>query len=346
MKKTTLISFLIFIFSLSVYSQVVYVDCNTGKDENLGTKDSPVFSINKAAEIISQTDNDTYTMKINPGIYVLNEHVPVETDKDLSNKRITLEASILPDDSTWTPEKMPVIISKSKKGEFPNDVNSRIIVGFSINSSHVSIRGLKFLGYSYPKNFYFPISRKNFTTTDLVVEQCMFLGDLQSSVIQVAVLAHGDSVNVNHCIFYNANNAVLFFNCNDGKEIKSGNRMTNNIVYGASESAIWTVKPDTDLVFKNNIVTKCNVAWVKNEDNPTRYSITNSILVDNSIYLGNSSLKDEPFAVDEKNVIKEGEITLVKIKNIFKPLPINHLHVAPNTLGYNLEAGLFKYRKP
>ena len=254
MKKLALLCLLTLTYFLSTKAQSVYVDCNVGDDENVGTKESPVFSINKAAEIIQYPDNDIYTIKINPGIYILNKHVSVATDKVLTNKRVLIEASILPDDSTWTPEKMPVIISKSKQGEFLEDNNNKIIVGFSIDNSHVSIKGLKFLGYSYPKNFYFPIARKNKNTTDLEVEQCMFLGDLQSSVIQVAILAHGDSVKVDHCVFYNANNAVLFYDCGVGKNVKTGNRMTNNIVCGASESAIWTVKPDTDFVFENNSI--------------------------------------------------------------------------------------------
>jgi hypothetical protein len=113
MKSTFLIIFLVFICHLTVHAQAVYVDSNIGDDKNPGTKGAPVFSIKKAAEIIRNRDNNIYTMKINPGIYVLDSHVQVATEKEMTDKRIVLEASILPDDPSWTPEKMPVITSKA-----------------------------------------------------------------------------------------------------------------------------------------------------------------------------------------------------------------------------------------
>ena len=69
------------IYNLTVHSQAVYVDCNTGNDKNPGTKEAPVFSIKKAAEIIGSGDNSIYTMKINPGIYILDSHMSVTSEK-------------------------------------------------------------------------------------------------------------------------------------------------------------------------------------------------------------------------------------------------------------------------
>jgi hypothetical protein len=34
-----------------------------------------------------------------------------------------------------------------------------------------------------------------------LVEQCMFIGDENISQIQVGIIAHGNEINVNHCIF-------------------------------------------------------------------------------------------------------------------------------------------------
>jgi len=80
MKNTLLISFLVFICHSTIHAQEVYVDCNIGDDKNPGTKESPVCSIHKAAEIIRSRDNDIYVMKINPGIYILDKHVSVATE--------------------------------------------------------------------------------------------------------------------------------------------------------------------------------------------------------------------------------------------------------------------------
>jgi hypothetical protein len=54
----------------------------------------------------------------------------------------------------------------------------------------------------------------------------------------------------------------------------------------------------------------------------------------------------EKFEVNEKNVIKEGKISLKMIEEIDKPLPLDYLHVIPGSLGYDLGVGLFKIRKP
>ena len=209
MKKIHLISFLFLTCYVMMHAQTAYVDSNIGDDNNPGTKEFPVFSIQKAAEIISSPDNGIYVMKINPGIYILNKHVEVATKKTMVNKRIVIEATVLPDDPAWTPEKMPVIISRSKAGEIMSGnpyLKDNFVTGFYINESHITIRGIKFPGYNYPPAFYYPISRFNKTISDLLVEQCMFIADLQTASIQVSVIAHGDSVNINHCVFYKTNN--------------------------------------------------------------------------------------------------------------------------------------------
>ena len=60
MKKKLLISLLSFVYYLTIYAQTVYVDSNIGNDNNTGTEKAPLFSINKAAEIINRKDNDIY----------------------------------------------------------------------------------------------------------------------------------------------------------------------------------------------------------------------------------------------------------------------------------------------
>ena len=332
---------------LTIHAQAVYVDSNVGSDNNEGTENAPLFSINKAAEIVERNDNNVYVIKVNPGIYVLKHHIKISTKKPTSNKRIIIEAAILPDDTVWTPEKMPVIKTISSAGEIMEKdlfIKNNWITSFYINESRVTIRGLKFLGYDYPPNLYYPITRFNKEKTDLIVEQCMFLGDLQSSSIQVGVIAHGNSVKVDHCIFYNTNNAVVYWQ-SSGNEFKTGNSMTNCIVYGANVSSIWTASPDNDFVYKNNIVANCNFFWIKETSNTARYSIDRSIIVNNKHYLGDGNLNLSDFSLDETNVIKEGNISLRMIKTVFEPWPIDYLHVIPNTVGYNLKAGLFKLRK-
>jgi hypothetical protein len=75
-----------------------------------------------------------------------------------------------------------------------------------------------------------------------------------------------------------------------------------------------------------------------------KYTLDSCVIVNNKIYTGDGE-NPLTFALNEKNVIKEGNISLRMINTIWEPLPIDHLHIMPGTLGYNLGAGLFKHRK-
>ena len=336
---------MVFLCSQVCYSEEIYVDCSTGDDSNKGTMESPIFSIQKAVDILRSKDNDIYVIKVNPGIYILDHAVSVSTEKEITNKRIVIEASILPGDPGWIPEKMPVITSRGKKGEI--SISDVWVVSFLINESNVTIRGFKFPGYFYPNTRYFPIARINKSKTDLLVEQCMFVGDEHASAIQVGVIAHGNKVNVDHCVFYNAKNAVVFWQ-DSGDKVKTGNRFTNSIIVGGYTCAIWTAWPDKDLIFENNIVTKCKHAWVKNYFNEVKYSMDNCFIVDNQYYQGvwhPGGVQPEEFEIMENNITKEGEVSLRMVDSVDKPLPIDYLHVIPDTPGYDMGVGIFKNKK-
>ena len=336
------------------HAYVVYVDSKTGDDKNQGTKEAPVFSIKKAAEIIRNRDNNIYTMKINPGIYVLDSHVPVATEKDMTDKHIVIEASILPDDALWTPEKMPIIASMAMKGEFP--ASYHWVVSLLVDESHVIIRGIKFHGYLFPNARYFPVARFNKKKADLLVEQCLFVGETNSSQIQAGVIAHGDEVRIDHCVFYKVRNTVVFFQ-DSGNGIKTGNGITNSIIFGSNQ-AVWTSSPDKDFKFDNNIVSNCRYVWAKSYFNTSKsYSVDNCIIVNNQYFKGiadTSRLEPGEFEISENNVTKEGEVTLrlfdtddkPLLLGVDEPLPLDYLHVIPGSAGYEMGAGIFKHRKP
>ena len=343
MIKSVLVYFSILICHLTIQAQAVYVDSNTGDDKNPGTKEAPLYSISKASEIIRSKNNNTYIMKIAPGIYILDHPVFISTEKEMADNRIIIEACILPDDTSWTPEKMPVIFSTSKKGELP-DQDYHFVAGFLIDESHVTIRGIKFPGYFYPNTRYFPIARFNKEKTDLFVEQCLFVGDEDASHLQVGIIAHGSKIRADHCVFYKVRNTIVFWeNGKDG--IKTGNGITNSIIYGATQSGIWTTYPDKDFLFKNNIVSNCKNFWIKNETNHTVYSIDNCVIVNNrnDLVVAGDELIPKGFKVVENNVIKEGEISLRQKDPVTHyALPKDYLHSVPGSLGYDLGAGLFK----
>jgi hypothetical protein len=348
MERTLLISVVLLFCFMTIHAQAVYVDSNMGDDNNKGTKEAPFFSLQKAAEIIKSRDNNIYIIKLNPGIYILDHHVSVVTEKEMNDKRIVIEASILPDDTSWTPEKMPVVTSKALKGEIPG--LNHWVVSFLIDESQVTIRGIKFHGYFYPHTRYFPIARINKTKTDLFVEQCMFVGDANVSQIQ-AIFANGNKIRFDHCIFYKVRNTVVF-GADSGDGLKTGNGITNSIIYGASQG-VWTSSPDKDFKFENNIVSDCRYVWVRGNTNTAKYSIDNCVIVNNKYYQGipdNVRLNPKEFEITENNVTKEGEISLrltntedkPSLTGVDEPLPIDYMHIVPGTLGYEKGAGLFK----
>lgn len=341
-KVTVFFTILLAFANAALAADVVYVDSISGNDNNPGTETKPFETIAKAIEVVGLAKNDVLTIKLNPGIHVLHSHQKVATQKDLKKRRITIEASILPDSSDWNPEKMPVIVSSAPKGEFPE--KERWVVAFLVEESHVSFRGLKFLGYAYPNTQYFPIVRRKMGISDLSVEQSMFVADAQSSVIQVGVLAHGNGISVDHCVFYKANNAIVYYLL-DGEGPKSGNRFTNSIVYGASEAAIWTSFPDKDFEFANNLVANGNTFWKRFYKNDASYLVRDSIVVGNQEYhLSMTDNGDKPGpkgGLVDKNVIHEGSVSLRILENVFGSIPRDYLHPIKGTLGADLGAGIF-----
>lgn len=268
-----------------------------------------------------------------PGVYLLNDKLsinPVRILKDAD--RYIIEAQTMPDDSSWTPEKMPVIQSVSE-----NMTLGGHSVGFLISTDNVTIRGLKFLGNSNPAvTRYYPIARENSLLASLEVSQCYFIAEKNSTAIQGAIWAYGDEIKVNHCVFYLCKNGALLFgdkNC----------AFMNNIVFGAYQTGVWIGNQGTDFVFNNNIITQCDYALMKPIGNKNELSISDCVITDNNHYKGLNKGRDiyeNEGEYIENNIVKSGKINL--IENNSETLPFNYLHLTPATLGSNLNAGIFK----
>lgn len=324
-------------------TNTVYVDGVEGSDSGSGSSVSPFKTLERAMKVVRSDKNDVLRVKIAPGIYVLDDALRVETEKPLGDRRVVLESLINPDDPNWTLDQMPVILSVATQ----NLPKKNRAVGFLIESENVTIRGLRFSGYAYPNRIYFPVAKWNREVSDLVVEQCMFTAERNSSSIQVGVLAHGDRVKVDHCVFYGVNNTVVFFKPekDDVDGLKEGNQFSNSIIYGASESGVWTGWPDKDLLFENNVVSNCERFWIKNHDNPTEYVVRGSVIVDNKVHLaesGPNGYVEISRGLIEEQVQKDGEVELRLIDNIFKPVPRDFLHLTPESAGHASGSGLFR----
>jgi len=328
----------------TVFAEILYVNSRIGSDTNPGTKEKPLKTIGQAATIAnSGTEPGPTTIKIAPGIYNLSKCVVFENTRPYTEKdRLVIEAAVLPDNPTWKPALMPVILSTEdprKPGKLDKHTET---YSLKIKISHVTIRGLKFYGNPLANNWHACVERLGNNLDDLLVTQCMFVGDKDAFDIYSAALATGDRFVVDHCIFSNCHACVVFWDGLEGIPGK-GCSMRYCIVDGAYISGIWTCQTKEDFEFHHNIVTRSEYFWMRKPGDQQKYHMHDCIVTNNRYYSGYgvasgpTGQTGPEVNYDEKNVIKKGTVTLVDDKTAR-----NYLHVAPGTLGSDIGAGLFK----
>ena len=329
----------------SAAAETLYVDSRIGNDIYPGTKEQPLCTINHAAVLVNNSSDKGPTfIRIAPGVYNFTNPVVFENTRPYTKgNRLIIEATVLPDYPQWKPALMPIILSTEdpRKPEKLGQMTGTY--GLQIKISHVTIRGLKFLGNPLPNNWYNPVSRIGTNLEDLLVSQCLFVGDTNSLDIYCATLATGDKFVVDHCVFYNCHASVVFWDGPGGIRGK-GNAMRYCIVDGGYISGVWTCQTAEDFAFHHNIVTRTEYFWMRKRDGKTqKYRLSDCVITDNKHYSG-YGVESGPtgqtgpeIIYNEKHVIKEGEVALVKNKRAR-----NYLHIVPGSLGSNLSAGLFK----
>jgi len=336
---------IITLFSSSLLAETIYVDGRSGSDKNPGTEDKPVRTAGQAAEIVNASTRQGPTIIIiAPGIYNLTESVEFGgTRKYTEKERLVIEAAIMPDDPQWKPALMPVILSTEdprKQGSLEGLTET---YGIKIEVSHVTVRGLKFMGNPLSRNWHCCISRIGDDLDDLLVTQCMFVGDRNAMDIYCAALATGDRFVVDHCIFLNCHACTVFW---DGPQGVAGKNcsMRYCIVDGAYISGVWTCQTAEDFEFHHNIITRCEYFWMRKRiDNPRKYHLYDCIITGNKNYSGYgvesgpTGLTGAEVTYQEKNIIKQGMVVLEKDKRAG-----NYLHPAAGSPGSDLGAGLFK----
>ena len=135
-------------------------------------------------------------------MYNLTKSVVFENNRPYTEKeRLIIESAVLPDDPQWKPALMPVILSTEDRRKLGKLDELTETYSLKIKISHVTIRGLKFLGNPLSNNWHCCISRIGKELDDLVVTQCLFAGGRNTLNIYCAILADGDGLVVDHCIF-------------------------------------------------------------------------------------------------------------------------------------------------
>jgi hypothetical protein len=336
---------LIFIVPASnVVAEMLYVNSISGSDKNPGTEDKPLRTLGQAAVTANSiAEPGPTTIKIATGIYNIDKGVVFENLRPYTEKeRLIIEATILPDDPNWKPALMPVVLSTEDPRQPERLDGHTETYSLKIKISHVTIRGLKLCGNPLANNWHCCVERVGESLDDLLVTQCMFVGDRDTFDIYSATLATGDRFVIDHCIFYNCHACVVFWDGMEGIPGK-GCSMRYCIVDGASISGVWTCQTAEDFEFHHNIVTRSEYLWMHKPGDMQKYKLHDCIVTNNGYYSGygiasGPTGQTRPEIIyEEENIIKQGDVALVKDKKAR-----NYLHVTDGTFGSDLGAGLLK----
>jgi len=333
----------------------IFINSNSGNDQNTGSADKPLKSLFEAAKRVNEANGKgSINIILSEGIYGLDATVTFHPANwhFTKEERLTIRAAVLPDDADWNPGKMPVIVSTMPLDFKPNgrqDPLGGTSYGIQIETSHVTIQGLRVLGtpvHERPEEGMvrrnYPIVREGRDLDDLRVTQCLFVGDQHVIPNHLAILASGQGVVVDHCVFYHCKDAIVFWfsdeparNCEVHHNLFIGN-------YGAN---VWTWSAAEDLKFYNNVMGNTNVIWILNRDEKTSFSLSNSLI------FGYNELVNKgggPAGFGEKadpGKLNLGKDVIVKKEGTIQieedPTSRNYLHLVPGTTGANLAAGLF-----
>jgi hypothetical protein len=322
-----------------------------GDDFGPGTKDKPLRTFGKITAIVNDSNEPgPTTIKVNPGVYDITETVLLKNERPFTREnRLTIEAAVLPDDPNWHPRMMPVILATIKPVPMEGSGEYYSII-FEPEVSHVTIRGLKFLGNPAYRTRSFAVFRNGMNLEDLVITQCVFVGDKNTLPYNVCIVAKGNEIILDHDIFYDCETCVVFWDADGG--VSKGNAMRYCIVDGASTAAVWTAQTGEDFDFHHNVITRCRYFWLRSPNYHQKYRISDCVITDCGTYsaYGTASELSGPtgpeVTFDEVNITKQGTVTLRKCEipknRRSTDLPRDYLHIVPGTPGSDLGAGLFK----
>jgi uncharacterized protein (TIGR02246 family) len=238
----------------------LYVNPAIGADTNSGEKGNPLRTLAAAAMRVNESkDSGPMTVMLSEGVYAVGETALFQPKnrKFSKDNRLTIRAEVLPDDPEWDTGRMPTLIHTmppARRG---------FTFGIHVETSHVTIRGLKLLGMPVVEtprprvlNRIYPIGRVDPRLEDLEIAQCVFAGDKFTNPLHLGVLANGSGINVHHCVFRGVKLTVVYWTAGS-----TGHAMTNCVVDGAYGSGVWTTEIADDFIFRNNVFANGNYVW-------------------------------------------------------------------------------------
>ena len=255
----------------AVEANTIYLNPATGADTNSGAKDKPLRTLAEAARRANQADGTgPMTVILSEGVYAVGETTLLTPAHRSFSKtdRLTIRAEVFPDDPEWHIGRMPTLIHTIPLDGTWNgrrDPMGGAANGILVETSHVTIQGLKLLGMPVVespkpglKRRLYAIARLRRELEDVQVAQCMFVGDEVIAPCHVGIIANGNGGVVHHCILRGfMKDPVVFWTPGS-----TGHAMRNCLFHGTYGSTVWTSGIADDFDYRNNIVDGCNYVWI------------------------------------------------------------------------------------
>ena len=249
----------------------LWVNPATGSDASSGAKASPLRTLAEAARRVNQSTGDgAMTIVLTEGVHAIEQTTLLKPERRSFSKtaRLTIRAEVLPDDPDWHMGRMPTLIHTIPLGPTWNgrpDPLGGAVNGMLVETSHVSVLGLKILGLPVVetpkpgmKRRLYAIARLDRKLEDLEVAQCLFAGDEVVAPNHVGVIAQGNGVVVHHCLFRGfMKDAVVYWTPGS-----TGHAMRHCFFHGMYSSTIWTAGVSGDLDYRNNVVDSARYVWI------------------------------------------------------------------------------------
>jgi len=210
-----------------------------------------------------------------------------------------------------------------------------------VQINHVTIQGLKFLGNPLPNNWHCCIERIGDKLDDLIITQCMFIGDNDGMNIYCATLATGDGFIVDHCIFKGCGASAVWW---DGLDEIGGRNcaMRYCIIDEGYMSGPWTCQTAEDFEFHHNIVANSEYLWIRKQGDRQKYKINKCVIVGNKHFSGYGVVSG-PTGPTGDEVSYELVDVVTNDNLVFETnhKSRNYMHIVEGSAGSKLGAGLF-----
>lgn len=332
----------------------IYVHPVTGADSNSGTKDSPLRTLAAATRRVNaSTGSGAVTIILGEGVYAVNEPALLKPAGRAFTRaaRLTVRAEVLPDDPGWSPQSMPVLIHTMALS--PNwmgrpDPFGGVNYGMQFETSHVTVQGLKILGTPHLERptdksirRVYPIAREGAELDDLEIKQCLFAGNREVAEVHCAILARGNGVVIDHCVFHGCKITVVYWT---GQA--KGCAMRNTLVYGSYVTGAWLCAIADDFDYQHNVVS-ASLSTVLFQGPVRKYKLANSLFAGNRNLYGSGFGPTVNFKPLEASVLELPASSKVADKPVEIELDQakrDYLHVVAGTPGSEIAAGLFSKR--